>query len=144
MTERQIALVKKSWKILSKINPVLVGDVFYSKLFLDNPQLKSMFQETRSEQAKKLVDMLNTIVTSLDRMEDLKEDIRQLAVRHKEYGVTSSHYSKVADALLWTLERGLGRDFDLEVQQAWMQCYTELADAMQNRTAPSADPNNFT
>jgi hypothetical protein len=40
MTEEQVALVKRTWRIFRDIDPVLVGDVFYSKLFVEHPSLK--------------------------------------------------------------------------------------------------------
>jgi hemoglobin-like flavoprotein len=44
MTEEQVAIVKRTWKIFRDINPVLVGDVFYSKLFIEYPSLKHFFK----------------------------------------------------------------------------------------------------
>ena len=130
MNERETALVKKSWKIIGKINPVLVGDVFYSKLFLDTPELKSMFKTSRDEQSRKLMTMLTMIVAGLDRLDELKENIRQLSIRHQHYGVENWHYDKVGTALLWTLEHALGNDYNEETKQAWIQCYSELSAAM--------------
>ena len=43
MTKEQTLLVKKSWSIFREIDPVLVGDVFYSKLFFDMPYLEKLF-----------------------------------------------------------------------------------------------------
>jgi len=36
--------------------------------------------------------------------------------------------------LLWTLERGLGSDWNPELAEAWTQCYTLLADTMISAT----------
>lgn len=131
MNEQQIALVKKTWKIISKIDPLLVGDVFYSKLFLETPELKPLFSNiSRQEQSKKLIAMLTSIISGLDRLDEFKNDIRQLAIRHKKYGVMNWHYAKVGNALLWMLENGLGCDYDDDTKQAWVQCYTELSAAM--------------
>ena len=48
------------------------------------------------------------------------------------YGVTAAHYVPVGAALLWTLEKGLGRDFTPEVKAAWTETYTALAGVMTN------------
>jgi len=132
MTEQEICLVKKTWKIIAKLDPVLVGDVFYSKLFLETPELKPMFRSSRSEQSKKLMNMLTIMISGLDRLEEFKQDIRQLAIRHRNYGVQNWHYEKTGGALLWTLEQALGSDYSKETKEAWIQCYTELAGAMIN------------
>jgi len=131
MTAHQIALVRKTWKVYRTIDPVLVGDVFYSKLFTTTPQLKNLFYTSKEEQSKKLVDMLSMIVGRLDRMNELTEDIRQLAIRHKGYGVKFRHYDLVEDALMWTLAQGLGNDWNEEVKEAWQQCYQILSRSMQ-------------
>jgi len=130
MTTQQIHLVKGSWSLFQVMNPVLVGDVFYSKLFVAAPKIKHMFNVSREEQSKKLVDMLNLIVGRLDRLNELTEEIRQLAIRHTVYGVKPEHYNAVGAALLWMLEQGLGKDWNEEVKGAWTACYTILSQTM--------------
>jgi len=132
MTERQIVLVKSSWKIFRDIDPVLVGDVFYSKLFLDLPQVKPLFKTPRDKQSRKLIEMINVIIGRLDRLEELTDEIRQLAIRHIDYGVRAAHYKAVGQALLWTLQQGLGKDWNDEVSDAWAVCYKILSDTMIN------------
>ena len=130
MTEKQILLVKKSWSFFREIDPVLIGDVFYSKLFLNNPQLKNLFHSSREDQARKLIDMLSVIVGRLDNLEELNDEIRKLAERHVHYGVKESHYNAVSVALLWTLQQGLGRDWNKEIKEAWVVCFDELSAVM--------------
>ena len=130
MTEKQILLVKKSWSFFREIDPVLTGDIFYGKLFLNNPQLKNLFHSTREEQAKKLIDMLSVIVCRLDNLCELTLEIKKLAERHVQYGVKESHYNAVGVALIWTLQQGLGRDWNKETKEAWMACYDEISSIM--------------
>ena len=132
MTSQQISLVKNSWKFFQAINPVLVGDIFYSKLFMMEPKLRRMFSISKEEQSKKLIEMMNVIVGRLDRLDELNDDIKQLAKRHVGYGVKPVHYEVVGLSLLWTLEKGLGRDWTEQVKDAWTACYTLLADTMIN------------
>jgi hemoglobin-like flavoprotein len=132
MTKEQIILVKKTWAIFREIDPVLVGDVFYSKLFFDMPHLKNLFDSSKNEQAKKLIEMLSLIVGRLDNLEELTEDIKQLAIRHVQYGVKAEHYKSVGIALLWTLEQGLGRDWDESIKEAWAACFQVLSATMIN------------
>ena len=53
-----------------------------------------------------------------------------MAQRHVGYGVKPAHYKLVGNALLWTLEKGLGDDWTQDVKAAWTACYTILADTM--------------
>ena len=132
MTEEQISLVKKTWNIFREIDPVLVGDVFYSKLFFDMPHLKNLFHASKEEQARKLVDMLTTIVGRLDNLSEFTQEIKQLAARHVQYGVKEHHYKAVGTALLWTLRQGLGSDWNEKTSEAWAACYRILSDTMIN------------
>ena len=132
MTKEEIILIKRTWKLFREINPIVVGDTFYSKLFLDNPSVRKMFPKEMNLQYQKLMDMLSTVVGRLDNLEDLSGDIAAMAQRHVAYGVKPAQYRKVGEALLWTLEQGLGKDFTPEVKEAWTKCYTTLADAMIN------------
>ena len=62
-------------------------------------------------------------------------DIAAMAQRHVAYGVKPAQYKKVGEALLWTLEQGLGNDYTPQVKEAWTKCYTTLANAMINASA---------
>jgi hemoglobin-like flavoprotein len=130
MTEQEIILIKRSWRILRDINPVIVGDTFYSKLFADNPSLRKMFPKEMTLQYQKLMDMLSTIVARLDHFEKLTDDIVAMGKRHRGYGVKPEQYKYVGEALIWTLEKGLGADFTPEVKNAWIKCYSHLSAMM--------------
>jgi hemoglobin-like flavoprotein len=132
MNKEEILLVKKTWNIFREIDPVLVGDVFYSKLFFDMPSLEKLFHTSREEQSRKLIEMLSVIVGRLDNLEELAGEIKQLAIRHVQYGVKEHHYKAVGIALLWTLQQGLGRDWNEEVSEAWGACFQILSDTMIN------------
>lgn len=130
MTTEQILLIKKTWRVFRGINPETVGDLFYSKLFADNKGLRKMFPADMQQQYQKLMDMLNAIVIRLDRLDELTEEIAAMAQRHAGYGVRPAHYKLVGNALLWTLQKGLGDDWNEEVKNAWTTCYKILADTM--------------
>jgi hemoglobin-like flavoprotein len=119
MTAAQITIVKKSWKILSKINPELLGDAFYSKLFFDVPELKTYLKTDPDKQYRRLVFILNSIVTSLDRPGELKNEIARLVKNNKENGMLAEHCDKVGAALLWTIYNTLNKDLTPEIEEAW-------------------------
>jgi hemoglobin-like flavoprotein len=54
-----------------------------------------------------------------------------LGRRHAEiYKIPDASYAAVAEALLWTLDYGLGEAFTEEVRAAWTTVYTALATTM--------------
>ena len=130
VTTMDIELIKKSWLNVKKIKPEVLGDVFYTKLFYDHPQLRRMFPQEMEEQNKKLIDMLNIIIGRLEDLDQLKDEITAVAKRHVDYGVKAEHYDMVGASLLWTLQKALGKDWTEEVKTAWINCYTELSGTM--------------
>jgi hemoglobin-like flavoprotein len=130
MTNQQLQLVQQSWKLLREVDPTVLGDVFYGRLFRTYPALRPMFSASMESQYKKFVAMLSIIVARLDRPTTVAQEIGQLARSHEGYGVKPEHYEAVKEALLWTLERGLGNDWNGAVQQAWETCYDGLTQSM--------------
>ncbi|MFD2936112.1 globin domain-containing protein [Spirosoma flavum] len=130
VTQQQLQLVKQTWKLLREIDPAVLGDVFYSRLFIQYPTLRPMFKGSMEIQYQKFVDMLSIIVARLDRPDTVAQEIGMLARSHAGYGVQPSHYEDVKEALLWTLERGLGLDWNVAVQQAWIACYDAITQLM--------------
>ena len=82
------------------------------------------------EQYHKLINMMTWIVMSLGTANFLTKELSGMGERHKGYGVTNEHYDYVGEALLWTLEQGLGNDWNAEVREAWSLCFEELATVM--------------
>jgi len=132
MTNKQIDLVKSSWAMVATIDPVTVGGLFYNRLFETAPQLKHMFRNPMPEQSKKLLAMINYVISKLNKLEDILDEVAKLARRHVSYGVKPDHYTIVGEALLWTLEKGLADKWNSEVKEAWIDCYNILSSAMIN------------
>lgn len=127
MTVEQVQLVKRSWRRLQGIKPETIAQLFYARLFTDKPTLRRMFPDDMQEQYRKLMDMLDSIVLRLDRLDELSEEITAMAERHEGYGVKPSHYQLVGKALLWTLEKALGTNWTPEVANAWETSYGKLS-----------------
>jgi hemoglobin-like flavoprotein len=139
MTSYQINLVRLSWAKVSAIDPLVVGDLFYGKIFELAPHAREMFNRPIPEQSKKVLTMLSYVISKLDRLEDIIGEVGKLARRHTTYGVKEEHYTVVGNALLWTLEKGLGEAWNLELKEAWSDCYATLATAMINAAEYTAD-----
>jgi len=130
MKPDHIKLVKKSWKILMGVDAKIIGDAFYSKLFADHPSIRKLFPSDMNQQYIKLVDMLSSIIMNLDHPEEVTSDIITMSKRHTEYGVKPIHYEMVGKALLWALKKGLGSEWNHDMEAAWIACYQSLADIM--------------
>ena len=137
MTPEQIELVKSSW---GKVEPIAeqAAELFYGKLFELNSELKSLFKSDMKEQGRKLMVMLNTAVNSLDKLEAIVPAVQEMGRRHVAYGVKDEDYDTVGEALLWTLEQGLGEGFTADVKEAWVDTYKLVATTMKTAAAQAA------
>ena len=87
-----------------------------------------MFPGEMQEHYKELVELLHLIIARLDHPCLLTEQLELLARRHIHYGITESHYKQIEEAMLWTVERALGKDCNNEVLMAWKNCYDSLVE----------------
>ena len=90
------------------------------------------------EQGRKLMDTLGVIVGHLRWLDRILPGVRALGARHAQYGVKSSDYAVVGQALIDTLQIGLGAGFTAEVAEAWLAAYTLLAKTMQSSNEEEA------
>lgn len=129
MSPEKIRLVQESF---AHVEPIATdaARMFYDRLFELDPSLRPLFTGDMEEQGKKLMDMIGVAVRGLDRLDDITPAVEQLGVRHQGYGVEPEHYDTVGEALLWTLEQGLGERFTPEVRAAWTETYELLAGVM--------------
>lgn len=137
LSERQIGLIRMSW---DKVLPIAetAADLFYGKLFELDPSLKPLFKGDMTEQGKKLMTMLNTVVSNLDNLESVIPAAQESGARHAGYGVTDEMYDTVAEALIWTLGQGLGDDFTDELKDAWVAAYVVLSGVMKDAAKAAA------
>jgi hemoglobin-like flavoprotein len=129
MTPCQIDLVQSSF---AKVTPIAdtAARLFYEKLFEIAPEVRPLFNRDMKEQGRKLMTTLGLVTKGLKNLDAILPAARSLATKHVSYGVKAEHYQPVGDALLWTLEQGLGSDFTPEVRDAWLAAYATLSGAM--------------
>ena len=126
MNAAQQELVRTTFARLA-VMPEVAGALFYERLFAVNPTFRPLFKNDMRVQGVKLMSMLDMVVYNLPESGQVLSAIRDLAVRHVEYGVKLADYDSVREALLWTLDQVLGKDFTPAVREAWAVCYDELA-----------------
>jgi hemoglobin-like flavoprotein len=129
MTPEQAQIIKLTFAQVMRDRDK-VGRMFYDRLFSIAPEVKPLFKGDIAEQSRKLMDTLALAVGMLRDMPTLVITLEGLARRHVGYGVKDEHYDKVGEALLWTLERGLGDAFTAQVRDAWAALYVAVAKIM--------------
>jgi hemoglobin-like flavoprotein len=137
LTANDVALVRASFAMVAPIQGT-AADLFYDRLFAIAPQLRPLFPADLTEQKRKLMAMISAAVGGLGDLATLVPAVKALGARHAVYGVTTAHYAIVGEALVWTLERGLGDKFMPDVKSAWTKVYGVLAATMQAGAAEAA------
>jgi hemoglobin-like flavoprotein len=131
MTPEQAQIIKLTFAQVMR-NKDKVGVTFYDRLFTIAPEVRPLFKGDVAEQSRKLMDTLALAVGMLREMPTLMMTLQGLARRHVGYGVRDEHYDKVGEALLWTLEKGLGDAFTPQVRDAWAALYATVAKVMRD------------
>lgn len=130
LTEDQVTMVQESFE---KVVPIAdtAASIFYDRLFTIAPEVKPMFGNAdMSEQGKKLMTTIGIAVKGLTNLEKIVPTVQNLGVKHLDYGVKKEHFAIVGEALIFTLEKGLGDDWNDELKEAWATTYQILADTM--------------
>ena len=129
MTPEQVKAIQDSF---SKVAPVSeeAAALFYGRLFEIAPEVKPLFRGDMHEQGRKLMATLAVVVNGLSNLDAILPAASALAKRHAAYGVRPAHYQPVGAALIWTLQRGLGEQWTLDLAAAWGAAYGLLADFM--------------
>ena len=129
MTPENVSLVQETWAAVEPIADQ-AADLFYGRLFELDPSLKALFPDDMGEQKKKLLQTLAVCVKGLTDLESIVPAVQALGRRHVEYKVEPEQYKTVGQALVWTLEQGLGEVYTPEVETAWGEVYEILSATM--------------
>ena len=129
MTPEQVRAIQESF---TKVTPISeqAAALFYGRLFEIDPALKPLFHGDMKEQGRKLMATLAVVVNSLNNISAVLPAASALAKRHVAYGVKPAHYTPVGEALLWTLQQGLGAAWTPELAVAWSAAYGVLSEYM--------------
>ena len=130
MDRHQITLVRDSFALVEPI-AAPAATLFYVKLFAADPTLRGLFRGDMQHQGERLMAMIGKAVALLEQPQVLLPVLRSLGKRHVAYGVVDAHYGTVGQALLDTLDQGLGEAFTPAVREAWATCYGVIAATMQ-------------
>lgn len=129
MTPDQIKAIQDSFAKVAPISEQAAA-LFYGRLFEIAPAIKPLFRGDMKEQGRKLMATLAVVVNGLSDLPAILPAAGALAKRHVQYGVKAADYGPVGEALLWTLERGLGAQWTVELAAAWAAAYGALSDFM--------------
>src|SRR5262245_39294938 len=129
ITPAQVDLVQSSFEHVLPIADV-AGMLFYERIFTLAPEARALFGDDIALQASRTMGALGRAVDGLQDVDQIAPFLVRLGARHVRYGVVPEHFELVGEALLWTLEQGLGDAFTPEVHDAWAATFGVIARAM--------------
>ncbi|GAA4679072.1 globin domain-containing protein [Phytohabitans rumicis] len=122
-------LLKESWTLVEEHQDRLAG-YFYARMFLSNPELRSLFPVQMDVQRARLLGAIVTAVQTLDDPERFDEYLRSLGRDHRKFHVQPEHFAVVGGALLDALRTFAGEQWGVEYEQAWADAYGVISKKM--------------
>jgi hemoglobin-like flavoprotein len=138
MTPEQLEMVRSSYAMLGDDAPAMAAD-FYARLFEADPSARELFVEGPAVMSVKFAAELDAIVEAITSYETFAPRVKDLAVRHLDYGVQTHHYRSVGDALVGALAIHLAQIWTPELEAAWRRAYNLVAEMMM-ATGAGDDP----
>ncbi|HVE40176.1 MAG TPA: globin domain-containing protein [Planctomycetota bacterium] len=135
-----VRLIRESFESLRPQGDAMVGR-FYSILFSRHPDIQRMFAKTDMEaQRKKFFDTLDEIIRHLEEPDKTLSDLLVLGNSHVDYGVKADQYPAVCDALVEAMKQSAGKTWTPELEGAWRDAYSTVADIMKKGAALRRPP----
>ncbi|MEO1102112.1 MAG: globin domain-containing protein [Pseudomonadota bacterium] len=127
LNDNEVDTLRESFHTIAA-DAEMFAAAFYAHLFEIAPETKELFRGDMTKQGQKLTSTLGVVVARIHHFDALRPMVADLARRHRTYGVETSHYAAVGDALKFALQRNLGADN--EALAVWERTYQLLSDAM--------------
>jgi NAD(P)H-flavin reductase/hemoglobin-like flavoprotein len=125
----ELGLVDESLRLLGDQVDRVIG-YFYAALFVEAPQLRSLFPAAMDTQRDRLFRALTGAVSNMAAPERLTEQLRALGRDHRKYGVRAEHYDVLGRALITALRHHHQDVWVPELEAAWLKAYGVMADLM--------------
>lgn len=134
LSEKTIQIVKSTLPLLAQAGPQ-VTEYFYDRMFSYNPELKNIFNMTHQQSGSQQFALFNALAAyaaNIDNLAVLKGALARINHKHTSYHILPEHYPIVGGHLIATLKELLPEQFTPEVEYAWREAYSLLADVCIN------------
>jgi nitric oxide dioxygenase len=129
LNPHQIEMLKDSWAHVLAYSEK-AGNIFYPHFFSLIPEAQTLFENNIQSQDKKLISAITLMVTKISKLENIHDEVIQLAKRHLQYGVKPEYFEPFGIAFLKMLEEVMGDKWSSELADTWLYVYQVIADAM--------------
>ncbi|MFJ8626385.1 globin domain-containing protein [Kitasatospora sp. NPDC093550] len=129
LTARDIELIRAS---LAAVEPVADRATahFYALLFLQHPEVRSLFPAAMDVQRDRLFRALLDAARGAEDPVALTAKLAGLGRGHRRYGTLTGHYAPVGECLVQALARYAGGRWDADTELAWRRAYRLISSIM--------------
>lgn len=113
-------------------------EYLYARLFVQNPELRSLFPHSMERTRGTTFDALVTLLESLGSPGLTDQLLHRLGRDHRKFGIRDAHYQPFFDALLATMAQVSGPAWTAELDLAWRAVLGYFAAAMKSAAATDA------
>lgn len=140
MIDQEIQIVQQTWFNLAKENDSEIGELFYTRLFENDPHLRNLFRNSISAHGRRFVSMMNYLIIKLDNTSVIHQ-ARSLGRKYAEYGIQNKDYDYIKEALFWTLKKKLGERWTPDVMVSWIWFFSTIGLLMKDAGAENTRPS---
>ena len=130
--------LQENFEYVARVGGEEVGLWFYSHLFVNHPETRSLFPMNMGRQRDRLVTALGRIVSQVDRVEALVPFLQQLGREHRKFDAVTAHYPAVGASLVATLAHFSGDRWSAALAADWQAAYRLVAQTMIEAAEESA------
>lgn len=129
LSNETIKIIKSTAPVL-EVHGATITTVFYKNMFLNHPELLNMFNEANQKQGKQqqaLANLVYAAAKNIDQLENVLDEVKLVANKHRGLGVKPEHYPIVGKYLLLAIKEVLGDAATDEIMDAWEETYGVIA-----------------
>ncbi len=131
MIDQEIRIIQDTWSVALKNEDPNIGELFYTRLFENSPQLRTLFNNDVATHSKRFVSMMNYMVNKLEDA-NLIHEARSVGKKYAEYNVQYEYYECMKEALFWSLRKKLEDRWTPNVMVSWIWFLSILSYIMQD------------
>ncbi|MEV7600661.1 globin domain-containing protein [Kitasatospora sp. NPDC089797] len=129
LTARDIELIRASLAIVEPVADRATAH-FYALLFLQHPEVRSLFPAAMDVQRDRLFRALLAAARGAEDPGALRTRLAALGRGHRRYGTLTGHYAPVGECLVQALARYAGGRWDADTELAWRRAYRLISTIM--------------
>ncbi|WBP87816.1 globin domain-containing protein [Kitasatospora cathayae] len=129
LTARDIELIRASLAVVEPVADRATAH-FYALLFLQHPEVRSLFPAAMDVQRDRLFRALLAAARGAEDPAALRTRLSELGRGHRRYGTLTGHYAPVGECLVQALARYAGGRWDTGTELAWRRAYRLISTIM--------------